>query len=457
MSQPYVYIGVFLEPSERKRLLNLFPAKHKNIFADHITLAYKPTPEDVGRYELGKEISFSVIGEASDAKGHAVVTDINVGENEISHITISTSEDTKPVYSNELLKRGHKKIAPVVFRGKIGAWDSFSVVFGKESPRPCKKIIIPTRPQSDTIVAIFILKTFGRESYPGIEAAPIEVSSGIPEGETFQTLLEKGTLALDLGGGDLDHHNREPAITCSELVSLKLGVKDDPALAKLLEYARRDDIVGKGTVSNDALDRAFGLSGLITAMNKTRPNDATGIVHDVLPLIAAHYMEELKRTKELPLELDMLMKSGKTEVLEIRQRDKKLKTILLESDNTSMPGYLRSQIGGRFDVVVQRMTTGHTNILTRPTKRPDLRSLALVIRLEEANQMRVELSSDARYLSQPGRIKEITNWYYDDATNSIQNGGANPKDTMPTRIDSFVMRKLIEAGLSETVWSPMRR
>ena len=319
------------------------------------------------------------------------------------------------------------------------------------------KILVPSRPQSDTIVAVFILKTFGGTMYPGIETASFEVASSLPTGETFITMLDKGALALDIGGGDLDHHAKEPAVTCSELVSLKLGVKDEPALAKLLEFARRDDIVGKGTVSSDSLDRAFGLSGLVTAMNKTRPNDAGGIVHDILPLITAHYREELKRTKELPEEFAKITSEGKVSTFQVRQRDKNLGVIMLESDNTSMSGYLRSGIGGRFDVVVQRMTSGHTNILTRPVKRIDLRSLALVIRMEEGNQSGINLDKDARYLSQAGRIAEIGNWYYDDATNSIQNGGANPKDTLPTKIDSFVMRKLVEVGLSEAVWSPMRR
>jgi len=311
-------------------------------------------------------------------------------------------------------------------------------------------IFIPSRPQPDTIVAIFLLKTFGKELFPGVENAKIEVSSEVSK--TFE-----GSIALDVGGGELDHHKIVPPVTCSELVARKLGIEENPAIAKLLEYSRRDDMEGKGTVSSDPLDKAFGLSGLVAALNKTRPNDAAGIVKDVLPLIEGHYREEVQRTVELPKEFEKKKSEGKIDIFEVRQRDKKLSVIILESDNTSMPGFLRSQIGGRFDVVVQRMSSGHTNILTRPTKRIDLRSLALVIRLEEANQSGVQMKEDSRYLSQPGKVSEVSNWYYDVATNSIQNGGANPKDTIPTRIDAFAMRKLIEVGLEEKIWSPMVR
>ena len=313
-------------------------------------------------------------------------------------------------------------------------------------------IYIPSRPQPDTIVAVFLLKTFGKELFPGVEKAIVKVSADVSE-----STLPAGALALDVGGGELDHHKKVPAVTCSELVAMKLGVKEDPAIAKLLEYSRRDDMAGKGTVSSDPLDKAFGLSGLVAALNKTRKDDAAGIVEAVLPLIEGHYLEEVQRTVELPKEFEKKKAEGKVDIFEIRHRDKKLSVVILESDNTSMPGFLRSQIGGRFDVVVQRMASGHTNILTRPTKRVDLRSLALVIRLEEANQAGIHMKDDSRYLSQPGKISEVSNWYYDTATNSIQNGGANPKDTIPTRIDTFAMRKLVEVGLEEKIWSPLAR
>jgi hypothetical protein len=47
-----------------------------------------------------------------------------------------------------------------------------------------QKIILPTRPQTDTIVAIFLLKKFGKEKYPGIEKAKIEILNNLPENET---------------------------------------------------------------------------------------------------------------------------------------------------------------------------------------------------------------------------------------------------------------------------------
>lgn len=319
------------------------------------------------------------------------------------------------------------------------------------------KIIIPTRPQSDTIAAIFVLREFGRERFPGIENAQIELVQNVSSEDTFESLLKKGLIPIDIGGFDLDHHGRKPFITCTELVAQMLEVHEKPALSKIIEYVRRDDISGKGTVSDDPIDRAFGLSGLITALNKSNPNNPLMVIESVIPLLKAHYDEELRRTEELPREFETAKTSGKADTFEVRQRDKKLKIVIIKTENMSMPGYLRSKMGGAYDVVVCVRESGHVNILTRPAKRIDLRSLAVVLRLEESAVRGVTVKDDPRYLSQSTKIPEIPMWYYDVATNSIFNGGSNHKDVEPTMIDAITFKKLLEVGLSERLWSPISR
>lgn len=317
------------------------------------------------------------------------------------------------------------------------------------------KIILPTRPQPDTLVAIHILKTYGNEAFPGIATAPVSVWQVMPENETPETLLEKGVLLIDLGGGMFDHHTKNPKTTASKLISSYLEVDEEPSLAKLLEYAERDDFYGKGTMSTDSLDRAFGLSGLITALNKTHTSEPEKVVEIVLPLIKAHHEEELKRTDVFPKELESIKSANKFKEFKIKQRDKNLKVVILESENIGMPGFLRSRLGGAYDVVLQRLPSLHVNILTRPTKRIDLRSLAVKIREEELDKSPYAFTGDKKELAVSGRIDEIPEWYYDPATNSIQNGGVNPKDVPCTKIDWEKWQEILEAGLSEREWTPM--
>jgi len=268
---------------------------------------------------------------------------------------------------------------------------------------------------------------------------------------------KKGMILLDVGKGKFDHHSKEEKITSSDLVARFLGVIDDPAIAKLLEVARRCDFYGKGTISDDALDRAFGLSGLISSFNKVYPEAVGRAVEVFLPVIEAHYKEEVRRTKDMPLEVEEKMKNGKAETFEVKQRDKKLKVIIIESDNPSLPGFLRAHMGGAYDVVAQVRETGHINILTRPAKRIDLRALIALIRAEELMVSGAKEDFNMQALSKTGRIDNIPEWYYDPATNSIQNGGINPKETPVTKIPRFSLKKILEVGLSEQIWSPLRR
>ncbi|MHB0977796.1 MAG: hypothetical protein ACYC1K_00060 [Minisyncoccota bacterium] len=317
-------------------------------------------------------------------------------------------------------------------------------------------IVLPVRPQPDTIVAIFILKHFGEEKFPGIKNSQYVSFPSIPEGETAEGLIKKGMFLLDIGGGDFDHHNKEEQTTVSNLVAKNLGIEKNPALLKLLQYAERDDFYGKGTISNDSLDRAFGLSGLIAVLNKKYVNEQSKVIEFVLPLLEAFYAEEEKRAFEMPKELEDKIANGKADIFEVKQRNKRLKCIFIETDNASMAGFLRSKMGGGFDVVVIMLSSRHINILTRPMQKVDLRSLAVLIRMQESEAGGVQLEGSPEILAVNGTVREVPEWYYDPATNSLLNGGPNPQNIKATSIDPFEFKKLLEIGLSEQLWSPSK-
>ncbi len=325
-----------------------------------------------------------------------------------------------------------------------------------DKPVKIKSIALPTRSQPDTIIAIFILKQFGGEKFVGISEAGYEVMPRIKDGETSESLIRQGVLPVDIGGGVFDHHSKPFQTTASNLVAEYLGVRDNPALSKLLQFAERDDFYGKGIISNDPLDRAFGFSGLIGSLNKKYVNEPGRVIEIALPFIDAFYAEENKRSFEMPQEYEEKMRAGKAQVFEVKQRGRLLKCIFIETDNASMAGYLRSKGGGGFDVVALKLSSGHINILTKPITKPDLRSLIVLIRIQEAEARGIDLDGDPEKLSIPGTMKEIPEWYFDPATNSLLNGGPNPKEIKPTSIDPFEFKKILEVGLSEQLWSPGR-
>lgn len=308
------------------------------------------------------------------------------------------------------------------------------------------KIIIPSRPHPDVIVGIFLLIKFGAEKYPGIKDAVIETWQELPTGETSLSLEQQGVLLLDVGGSKFDHHNSGKNL--AQLIAEDLGIEKNPALSKILSYAERDDKHGLGTVSNDPLDKAFGLSGLVAALNKTT-TDQDKVVQIVLPLLEAHFNEEKRRTQELPEEFEKKIKDGKAQVFQVKQGKKDLKVVILESDNLSMSGWLKSAGGIKADVVCQRNSAGFTNILTKPLKMIDLRWTAAYIRKAEAEMRNIKLVCSTFDLMKDGKMQEIPEWYYDRATNSVLNGGASPKGILPTAISLEIITDILKESLSQ--------
>lgn len=308
-------------------------------------------------------------------------------------------------------------------------------------------IITPTRPQPDTLVALYIMKTYGNDRFPGVDSAQVEIVSLPPSGSE-QDLESQGILLFDLGGGRFDHHGKQPVTTCSQLVASYLGTANDPSLKKLLDYAYRDDTQGKGTISRDPLDRAFGLSGLVAALNKKYPNDHATVISVVLYLLGAHHEEEYRRFHEFPILIKELKEQGLLAEISTTYLDKPIKSVLVTSDNYGLPGFFRSQIGGSYDIVVQRTTRGHVNILTRNATRTDLSTLAQLVRSAELESQGKVIEISPELLKSHARIDVVPEWYYDPATNSLQNGGTQPGTLSPTHIPWERFPELVRTAFS---------
>lgn len=307
-------------------------------------------------------------------------------------------------------------------------------------------ILLPTRPQPDTIVAIFLLRIFGAERFPGIETATVEVQKGPLPDASFEGALARGVLPLDVGGGPLDHHGTD--LCASEIVAKYLNIEKDPALHQVLVYARRDDKEGRGIISKDGIDRAFGLSGLIASLNKVHVNAPHVVESTVLPLLTAHYKAALEHHVELPAEVAEKRKRGLYEEFTVNQNGKPVLVSCVVSDKPSMPGYLRSSTGPRADVIVQKLEdTNHMSILSRRERVVDLSRVAGLVRLHEAELRGLPLTDDEKYLMQTGALAELAHWYYDPATNSLLNGGPHNRAVEASRIAWDNMKRLVRAGI----------
>jgi hypothetical protein len=298
-----------------------------------------------------------------------------------------------------------------------------------------KHIILPVRPQPDTLVAIFLLKKFGASKFIDVSNAKVMIS---PHGKVPDAVDEE-SICIDCGGGHFDHHVTDKQTTAAALVAKFLGIDHNPAIKKMLAYAERDDFFGEGIRSKDPINRAFGLSGLVSALNKKYPHDPEFITQVVMPLFEAHYDEEYRRTVDTPQTLEELKRMNKfvtTAVSASKGTTKEtVKVCAFESDNIHLGGYLRSSIGGLYDIVIQKRESGHINILTRPQSEIDLATIAGLVRLEELRKTsRDDGTVPDADLVLPGKLEFIPEWYYDPMTKTLQNGGINPDGVPATSL-----------------------
>ncbi len=102
-----VYIGVFLTSKSQWKLVSFVPPSHPKIYADHVTLLFEPSIDDIKSTKVGKKVSIAVKTLADNSKVQAVTVQLPKGLhccNKHPHITISTDECTHPKYSNDMLE-----------------------------------------------------------------------------------------------------------------------------------------------------------------------------------------------------------------------------------------------------------------------------------------------------------------------------------------------------------------
>ena len=309
-------------------------------------------------------------------------------------------------------------------------------------PIPVHTVVMYPRPHPDNIAALWLLQEFGTELFPGIREVAFDFWNQVPPGKTAEQWEAEGYLLIDIGGGRFDHHHdghQMDTTTCATtLVARYLGVDQRPELKKLLEFVRRDDLEGRGIVSKDVIDRAFGLSAIVMNLNRDYPGNPEFVIDSVMRIFHAHYNEEYRRKVVMPKEWEELKREGRAVQFDIDTPSGPLRVVMMESDSKTMVGFVRAVKDIMADVVVQRQSTGHTNIVTRQTQgapKLDLRPLLAAIRRAEAQKKGMDVSRlTAADWEKPRRLEGIDEWYFDIAANTIQNGGAATANISPTQL-----------------------
>ena len=120
-----IYWAALLDHENSNLLIKEFKPKHKKVFGEHVTLSFNPNEEQDAKWQsrIGDIIDITVIREAADAKGHAVmVSGIERDCGGISHITISCASGVRPYYSNSLLAKQSLSVKELNLKATIAKY-----------------------------------------------------------------------------------------------------------------------------------------------------------------------------------------------------------------------------------------------------------------------------------------------------------------------------------------------
>ena len=128
-----IYAGIFLDEDEKEKAKSLMcqgtldgsplneVALLEDLKCDHLTLAFKPTEDELGALPIGEMATIRVLGRAHDTEIQALFCAVSLPcKNEYPHITISCAAGINAKQSNVLLEHGHESLVETRLTGRVG-------------------------------------------------------------------------------------------------------------------------------------------------------------------------------------------------------------------------------------------------------------------------------------------------------------------------------------------------
>jgi hypothetical protein len=313
-----------------------------------------------------------------------------------------------------------------------------------------KRILTHERPHLDEIVAIWLLRRFGEQKFPGIGKAKVEFTSirklaeaGLKP-EDYET---QGTLLLGIAGGRFDEHptldeDRKAGDCATTLVAKDLGVGDDPALTKILKFVHAADVQGNAS--------PFDVSYVVKLLHGRYPEEPHRVIAWALVAIEAKYEEQLRFFTVVKPEFD-----AKARVEEIVVGKKHLRVVTIASDEDGIHKYARSEYGARAAVVIQQRSTGNVAVFGSKQAGVDLREAAKLIRMAEREAKGLPPAPDEERLLAEGYAPGAEEWFYYRQGQMLLNGSLTQADMPATRLDLDRISELVKVGIDPTRLKPL--
>lgn len=298
-------------------------------------------------------------------------------------------------------------------------------------PQNIKQIVLPNKPQLDPIAAYYVLRKYGQDFFTGLDTAQIGIwtKAESPSPEKIKEWENNNVLAIDVGGGVFDHHGQR---LCATNLALKYIGKDQEALLQnLKQYTQEDDEAG---IHNKYGDLAY----VVKCMYK-QEKEVHEVINYVFTTLDALQAKEYEWHVNAKNEFD-----SKAKIFKIRRHKRKLKLIVIKSDQIDVANYARQQGAA---VVLQQRSSGHTYVFTNKALQIDLKPIIRAIRLREM-ELHGKPTENANNLFKDGKHQQTQMWYYHTALNALLNGSDALLDTPATHIPLEEIFQFIVNGIS---------
>lgn len=326
----------------------------------------------------------------------------------------------------------------------------------------------------DTVATIVLLQDTegGRVLFPGIEDAMIEFwdTSAGPYGKPAdQLLVEDRILAINCGGGMLDHHphrDHEGQTTFTKALD-RVGLGDDPRFDELRAYVIWDDIrldTSGRKVKPRPEEGRFTWGRMVKDIQDDiasgPPEEewqrAAECVHDAIGVYRRSFTAYVRKQTRFFRDAAPAFAAARRADFELARSDGRVDTLRLVMGNCDCDEfgmYARSRYGCGAHVVIQfRPATQHVQVTTAEWPLFEMEGLAQFLREEEIRRKDPEgqlRTNDARgtlavpssqYLRQEGQLPEVPEWYFirrravQKGTSMLLNGTRRHRGVPPTRI-----------------------
>lgn len=320
------------------------------------------------------------------------------------------------------------------------------------SERPVRftELLTHERPHLDEIVAIWLLRKFGEQRFPGSSTATVSFTSVRKLAEAGlkpDDYEARGMLLLGIGGGRFDEHptldeGRKAGDCATTLVAKELGVSDDPALVKILRFVRAADVEGNAS--------PFDISYVVKLLHARYPTDPHRVIEWALVAIEAKHQEQVRFFTVVKPEFD-----AKAKVEEVAVGQRRLRMVTIDSDEDGIHKYARSEYGARAAVVIQRRSTGNVAVFGNKQAGVDLREAAKLLRLAEQVAKGEVVTTDEERLTAEGQAPGAEEWFYHKQGQMLLNGSLTQVDVPATRLSLDQIAELVKIGIDPTRLKPL--